>query len=314
MLKYTLLLLTFAFALQSQAGGEAPFSCPTKGLVALVPGTFNSDLPGSVQLDPLHRELEINPYFSIEILKTFQDRGYGVMVIKKLDPFGDLTSNGVQAGNEIANWYSENCSAGTPIFVVAHSAGGFYALKAAELHSDLPIKKIVMIAVPLLGAQLANKVFHSFILGSALRKLIRQFDGLFDLRGLEELTSENVERFLDETPIPVGIEVYSSYGFAPVPSGLREAFLARYLSPFFAALAIFVDGDSDGVIEVPTAIGRNATIRFQSGELRQAKPLADSIRLDHTKQVMDYRVFGLLGTRNTEFIREEQHRFYSHLL
>lgn len=312
MYKLILIISAVFFALPGMASQLD--NCPQQGLVALVPGTFNSITPGNVQYDSIHNDLDISPYFSIEILNVFRQQGFGVMVIKSLNPLGDFNANGNLTAAELDQWYQKNCQPKTPIFIIAHSSGGFYALKAVQLRPQLPVQKIIMLATPLEGVQLANKAFHSWFFGNVLKGLISSFSWVFDLRGLEELTSANVEDFLHHTVIRNDVKIYTSFGSAPRPPSLKEALQAEYLSPIFNALSRFIDGDSDGIIEVPTSLGQNALIRLNGGDLIHAQILPDFIHLDHSKQVIDYRVFALLGTENAEFIRNEQHRFYSQLL
>ena len=284
-----------------------------KGVIALVPGTINHLAPGSIQVDIPAGELELSPYFSGTILKTLKDLGYAVMVVRDLAALGSAEVNGTQAAAELRDWYLSRFPArDVPITLLAHSAGGFYALRASEEARDLPIKQLALVQVPITGADLANLAVSSPDVASHFQFLFEKSQGVIDLRGLPEMTTERSRAFLSRLKLDPRLKI-TSFGCTQRPSLNPLAIMdAHYLWPIFYATSALIEGPADGVVGLHTVYGDQLNLPTADGKsLRIAANHDVTCNLDHPQQVLDYRLFRFLGQHHVGYIAEEQARFYT---
>jgi pimeloyl-ACP methyl ester carboxylesterase len=234
--------------------------------------------------------------------------------VKRLSLMGQFEANGERVLKELTAWYTRWFPQGNvPIALVGHSAGGFYSMYAATKARNLPIRKLVMISTPLLGAELADAAFHAPVVGKVLTEICDHSGGILDLRGLTGLTSDQVEGFLKRVALPDSLELFTLGGSQPRPSGPLDATRAEVLSPAFAMASLLIPTESDGIISLRSSMGVGAQLVTQSGQTAQLNRPALRLNLDHAEQALDYRVFGLLGTRDAGYIRQEQQRAYAQI-
>src|SRR4051812_28088094 len=125
----SLVLVTAALVLSTAARADEPL----KGVVVMIPGTFNSLAPGYLRRSSVGGLWEANPYFSIDAVSSVESRGYKAYVVRDLVPFGQFEANGARALREIEAWYDAKFpNHDVPITLLGHSAGGFYGLYVAE--------------------------------------------------------------------------------------------------------------------------------------------------------------------------------------
>ena len=109
-------------------------------IVVLVPGFFNSFTP---------------EYFSDEIVNSFQKRGLKVYVAGDLNPVGTVEDNGARLSNFFSR-IEANENQKVDFNIVAHSAGGLYALYVAN-QNKFTIKNLITIATPYKGVEFLQK-------------------------------------------------------------------------------------------------------------------------------------------------------------
>lgn len=312
MLRFQILRLTLLmFCLASPA-----LFAETKGVIILIPGTWNSMIPGSQRLNHLSQLVEKNPYFSEAIIETIEKENYDYFVVKKLNPFGDLYSNGDQTALEILDWYDRYVpNHDKPITLLAHSMGAAYAIHAIKRLNNLPIKNIVMISAPLEGCFLADAILDNRLSKSFIATLNNVAGESFDFRGLYQATKKEMS-FLLEGLNSVNDHAYLKINYFTVasvqhtPPTIFQALQSEYLSPFLTLTSSFTTGASDGLITRDSALytsqSKTIPVQFQ--------PMPFGGRLDHTEQVLDYRILKALGASHTDFVREEQVRFYKQII
>lgn len=311
------LFLLFAFFISQfsievfAAGRRSPI--PKKGILVFVPGSLNWMVPGSCGGEDGRAW---SPYFSSTILKVARDKGYDVTVIRNLKALGDFEENGKSMLSELEAWYSENYAGKkVPITLLGHSAGGFYSLHAATLGSSLPIKKIITVATPLNGTEVANALFDEFLHKKG-DFWINALGHLIDVRGLLQLTTRHVEDFLSRSQISARIKVYAVGGAQPRPGGVADWTDFNFLCPLCDLFAKYLpEEESDGLVTVSSALGTNALLRNRSGSPLPIHRLWDlRPNLDHVEQLLDYRLYLATGILNPGEVDKEQKRFYSELL
>ncbi len=321
-----------------------------KGVVILVPGTLNSVLPGSINhnnesingantngpnlngtniysanlndgsVNNTNINARSNPYYSDNIINTIQKNGYEVLVIKKLSALGSFESNGAKVYQELSNWYRTNFpKRNVPITILGHSAGGFYSLYASYLNTrnvadKLPIKRVIAISTPFNGLKIADLIASFPIVGTIIRFTIDSFYSFFDLRGLYQLTTREIRRFLGQLRLDPELEIITIGSTQEEPRGYSQRRDARFLCVACNVIDSFISGSSDGMVSVSSAYATNARIYDYNGNLL---PIKRWYRLhgylDHFEQAMDSRLFSLIGTYNRKYIYYEQNRLYQNL-
>lgn len=134
----------------------------------------------------------------------------------------------------------------------------------------------------------------------------------FVARGLTQLTSERVKKFLSGVRIDPSISL-ATFGCSqrPAPNPLN-AMDSRYLWPYFLPNAVIIGGSSDGMVGLASVYGDSIEILTRSGGRLSIQAMRDiTCGLDHAQQFMDYRFFPLFGRTNVGFIDREQNRFYT---
>jgi pimeloyl-ACP methyl ester carboxylesterase len=311
----------FAFAVFLSIGGNsfAGISTPAiREAVVLVPGTFNSVAVGGVEWDPVRRVVEMYPYFSEAIVNAVEKQGYPVYVIRGLAPFGKFEQNGDQVIRQIEEWLKSQPFGKDKVqlTLVGHSAGGFYSLYAASKNPRLPIRRIITLASPMQGMELADDVFSSGWLGRGLELLCQNLgSGFFNLEGLTGLRTPSVESFLSQLHLPKDIFVHTIAPSQPIAPSFWEGRNAKYLSILFSELGKWIGKDSDGVVSVESAYGRSAKIlNVEDDEVRIHPMTSLPAPLDHTEQVLDYRVLRLLGVKETDWVHDQQVELFSRMI
>lgn len=305
--------LAVCFALIATVVAQAQ-SYP-KAIVVLIPGTLNSSVPGALRKSPVQNLYETNPYFSTTILDAFEDAGFATYVVRDLLPTGSFEENGELALKEITQWYRAHFGrTQIPMVWLGHSAGGFYALHAASINADLPLQKLVLVSTPLEGTELADQVFSSPVIGRQLQDFCQDGMGIIDLKGLPELRTSDVEKFIRSNPIESSVQIFTVAGRQSIPRFVWQEGRSEFLSPLFQWTQAWISGASDGVVSVRSANGKNAKLTSKNGNIHEVIALDGmEMPLDHVEQFLDYRILAFFGTRNADFTQVHQYKSYSEL-
>jgi hypothetical protein len=283
------ILIISVFALVAHA--ESP-----KKIVVLVPGYFNSLAPGYFR----GQRPEVGPYWSIDIIRTFQVQGFpSVYVVNNLNPFGTIVENSNRLREYLNQLHQSLHGQAVEYYLVGHSAGGLYSLTVAS-STQLPIKKVVSISTPLAGASIVDSVYQTWF-GTVAEWL--------SLDSIRELTETNVKQYLSQFRLPEGLQYYVYGGYQPSSIDFLPAENLSF--PFYVTSKLIGEA-SDGVISYRSATDNHFRLQSVHGNLIQTfVEQKDYIHLDHSEQVLDYRICALLGTQHPEYIQQEQIRFYS---
>lgn len=280
-----------------------------KGAVILVPGTFNSLVVGHVGKNPRTHRWEYHPYFSRTIIQTLRKEGLAVYTVKHLRPLGDFRINAKKALRQARRWYLKSFGdSRVPVTWVGHSAGGFYALGAAHFNQGdvrFPIERVITISTPYDGLELADRYLRDASLGRFFARLLGWTRSLFDLRGVVQMTTPGVRSYLNSLRLK-NIQVIATAGQQPHPKRWFHRFDSRYLSRRFHRLGKKIGSESDGVVSVSSALGK------QSGFPHYAD---DQLlyNLDHSEQVLGHRRFLFRGYFRVRSIQQTQERFFKSL-
>ena len=297
------------------------FAAPTvwaapKGVVALIPGTLNSALPGNIHENPIGQKWEISPYFSIDIVHAFEAQGFAVHVVKDLGMTSSFESNGQAVARELSAWYWKNFPAGdVPITLVGHSCGGIYGLYALSHSPGLPIRNLFFVSTPLNGSELADTAFSSGAVGVYLQTFVEKTAGLFDLRGLLEASTQRVRSFVDSQPVNREVLLYSVTGRQSTTLNPFQAFNSEFINPMLVPTYAWINrvaGENDGVVSIRSSSGVDIYFRGLQGERMSIIHLPSlTMNLDHMEQMLDARLFAPGGIQHLESIRAEQVRVYT---
>ncbi len=255
-----------------------------RDVVVLVPGFFNAFAPD---------------YFSKDIVKTFKLKDFNVYVVEGLNPIGTIEENGARLIPQLAAIRKNETG---KINIVAHSAGGFYSLYAIQ-NGNFEIKTLVTISTPYLGLDFIQDWRDSSSLFSELTNLA-------SLDGLKQLTPDYVAQFTKTIRIPETLKIFAYGGWQPRNLDIWNA---KNLSGVLRITDHFIPGDSDGIVSFKSSLGIHG---FLTTTNKTAQMFVDphfTIPLEHWEQVLDYKSFILLGTRNIDVIRERQISFYSQI-
>ena len=282
-------------------------SADSKGVVFLIPGTWNSMLPGCERLNHLTKVVESNPYFSSAILDVMEEQNYDYYVVKNLNPFGDLYKNGEDAAQEIRTWYNLRFPKhDKPITLLAHSMGGAYGLHALKKLVGLPVRQIVMVSTPLDGTPLADAFLDNLLSRTFIDTVNEVAGESFDFRGLYQATAAEMQSLLKVAMIVQPIQYYTVASSQRTPPTPFHMLWSEYLNPLFTLISVLSSGDTDGMVPVSSALGRKTGMRF--------KELAVRGNLDHAEQVLDYRILEAFGAADAEFVQKEQTRLYRKII
>ncbi len=276
---YTLLFsIVFSFMFTTKA--------MAKDVVVLVPGFFNSFTP---------------EYFSQDIVRAFQDKGFKVYVARGLNPIGTIEDNGTRLEKIFGEIETIEKSKVT-FNIVGHSAGGFYALFVAN-RQKFEIKNILTISTPYKGIEFVQRWLEDSSLFSLLAELAY-------LDGLVQLTESGVTQFLSGIRISPNTKVVA---FAGYQEKSLDVWNARYLSAPLRVTSHYISEKSDGIVGYSSALAVGSILTTKNTKAIQLKDPNYFLALEHWEQVLDSGSFIFLGIRNTGYIRNEQIRFYSGL-
>ncbi len=255
-----------------------------KDVVVLVPGFFNSFAP---------------EYFSKDIIGSFQRKGFSVYVIGGLNPIGNIEENGAKLIPKLQNIRKQETG---KINIVAHSAGGFYSLYAIQ-KGTVEISNLVTVSTPYKGLDFIQAWRENSVIFTELTNL-----ALLD--GLRQLTPQYAAEFAKTVRVPESLKIFAYGGWQPRSIDIWNA---RNLSGVLQITDHFIPGDSDGIVSFKSSLGLNG---FLTRTNKSAKMFVDpnfTIPLEHWEQVLDYKAFILLGTRNIGVIQERQINFYTQI-
>ncbi len=256
------------------------FSLSTKAneIVVLVPGFFNTFTP---------------EYFSKDVVHSFTRKGLKVYVAKDLNPIGSILENGTRLEKFLQ---SVQTVEGHPVEfnIVAHSAGGFYSLWVAD-RKNIHIKSLFTVSTPFKGIEFIQTWLEKSFLFSNLADLAY-------LEGLRELTPGGVQKFLKTIHLNSKMQINIFGGYQNESLDITDA---RNISAPLLVTSHFISGKSDGIVSMNSALGLNPVTKTPPGDL--------IIHLEHWEQVLEPTAFVFLGIRNTEYIQQEQARFYTKL-
>jgi len=273
-MKLLVVVLTFLFSFQAHS----------KEVLMLVPGFFNSFTA---------------EYFSDEIIETFQDHGLQVYVAEGLNPIGTIEDNGerlakIMADIETAEGHKVSFN------ILAHSAGGLYALYVAD-KQKFEIKNLITISTPYKGVEFIQKWLDDCTLFKAVTDLAH-------LDGLVQLTPKGIAAFFDKIRVSPDMKIIAYGGYQPKS---LDVWNARNLSFPFRITSHYISEDSDGIVGFSSAVGIGAIKTTANTPARQFVNKEYLVSLEHWEQVLDSNSFFLLGIRNPGYIRNEQIRFYT---
>lgn len=256
----------------------------SKEVVVLVPGFFNTFAP---------------EYFSQTIVDSFTKKGFEVYVIDCLNPVGSIEENGSRLENRLAEIEKiENHR--VDFNIVAHSAGGFYSMWVAN-RQKFDIKNIIAVSTPFRGVEFVQVWLDHSI-------LFRTIMTLAHLQNLKELTPEGAERFVKSVRIQPKTKIFAFGGTQRAGLDITDA---RNLSIPLRVTDSYTTGKSDGIVGFSSAMGIGQLQTTENKVAQQFRNENFNINLEHWEQVLDYRSFVLLGSRNIGYIKNEQNRFYS---
>lgn len=257
-----------------------------KEVVVLVPGFFSTFTP---------------EYYSKDIVKTFESKGYKVYVANHLNPIGTIEENGARLEQFFGE--IEKAENGHVAFnVVAHSAGGFYTLFVAN-RQKFEIKNLLTVSTPYKGVEFVQTWLDHSVIFNLLAELAY-------LDGLVQLTKNGVEKFLSTIRVSPKTRVVAYGGYQEKS---LDVWNARYLSTPLRVTAHYISEKSDGIVGYSSALALGSILTTDNTKAIQMRDPNYFIDLEHWEQVLDSDAFILLGIRNTSYIRKEQVRFYSGL-
>ncbi len=291
----------------------------------LVPGTFNSIIPGVLsvlgpQNEPFSKNQESTPYFSRAVLETVREQYCNVYVVSNLSPLGDFWENGKRVYNETLAWKKQVWgNRRVALDIIAHSAGGFYSFAAMDLNEKsgrrLRFGSVSLISTPLNGLDLIDRVLRYPLLRVVLEKLLNANPRFFDLRGLWQMQTPIVSEFLAKVRLPLTVQIHAYAGRqTPAPTPVQEMD-SVFLDPLLHFTNSIISQMSDGIVSWRSALGPDSQLMTAEESFfdRLYSHPNDPINLDHVEQVWDVRYLKLLGFHNTEWVEVQQRKLYSKL-
>lgn len=283
MVKLTKLLSVLAMLLISLTSQAANQAATKERIVVFVPGFFNSFAP---------------EYFSVDITRTMQAKGFYVVIAEKLNPIGTIEDNGKRVLNLFKTIHAQHPKA--EINVIGHSAGGLYSLYAINQGADY-IKTLITVSTPFNGIEFVE----NWIQNSHLFKELMNFS---HLDGLRQLTSPFVQKFLSTIRVHSQLKMFAFGGYQPTSYDVWDA---ANMSAILSVTDSFIKGPSDGIVSFQSALTDTWITTTQKTVFKIKTYKNYFIPLEHWEQVLDYRHFILLGSRNIGLIRKRQIQFYS---
>jgi len=272
------LVSLLVLAASALTGGVCQAAIPGNEVIVLVPGFFNSLVPGNAQ------NSSYQPYFSNDIVQVFQKTGHKVYIVNNLNPIGGIAENASHLETFLLGVV--NANPGSQLSLVAHSAGGLYALQVAN-HSSLPIRQIAALATPFGGVQFIDNIEFSFVPLTPLIQFVA-------LDSLNQLTTSGLAPFYDQLDMRSNLALKVYYGYQSL----------RNMSPPMATAQLIGDAPGDGIVTIASVMAAKQLTPF----VQQS----DYIHVEHWAQTMDYRLFAMFG-ENINQIRSEQIRFFTRI-
>lgn len=255
-----------------------------KEVVVLVPGFFSNITP---------------EYFSQTVVDSFKKKGFEVYVADCLNPVGRIAENGARL-EDLLEQIEKKENRRVEFNIVAHSAGGFYTMWVSN-RQKFDIKNLVTISTPYKGVEFI-KVWHD------KSWLFRALVNLVHLNSLEELTPEGAKEFIRTIRIQPKMKIFAFGGTQKPSFDITDA---RTFTLPLKVTAHYITGASDGIVGFSSAMGVGEVQTLDNTLASQARYEKATVNLEHWEQVLDYRAFVLLGTRNINHLRNEQSRFYT---
>lgn len=259
-------------------------------VLVLVPGYFNSNIPG------FHEKNKYNPYWSEDIVNVYRKAGFKVFPVNNLNPTGTIEENGAR----LLRFLDRIQSAIDPkegFSVIAHSAGGLYTIEANN-RRKLPIQKLIAINTPFNGVDFIERITNTF-------PWLEELEKNLNLLSLNQLRPAMVHRFLNNLKRKPQFPIISVIGSQEQnPKNWSDA---AFLTPIFYITQLLMDSDSDGIVT------HRSALQEISGGIKVSF-LNEYIHLDHCKQNLDADYYKFIGMQNTNYIRQEQIRFYKTLI
>jgi len=282
--KLFVLVLTTLFLSVSTYAESQSAARTGQEVVVLVPGFFNTFTP---------------EYFSSEIVKSFEKRGFTVYVTTGLNPIGTVEDNGERLSHMLER-IEQIEKRHVKFNVVAHSAGGLYTLYAAN-KQKYEINNLITVATPFKGVEFVQRWLDNSI-------LFRTLTDLAHLEGVKQLTPQGVAKFMETVRVSPNMKITA---FAGSQKKSLDIWNARNLSLPFRVTSSCISGDSDGIVGVSSALGVGAVRTTANTQANQRFNANFKVNLEHWEQVLDGFSFLFLGIRNPGYIVDEQERFYS---
>jgi pimeloyl-ACP methyl ester carboxylesterase len=276
------------------------FALDARPVAVLVPGFFNSLSIGYISA---HRGegVQVHQYFSKDIVDAFERNGVEAVVVDTLSPVGTLETNGDRLIAFLDKLETNPAFANRPLHLVGHSAGGLYSFYAIAKRPNIGVKSLTTLSTPFAGAELTETLAKGV---PGLEAAVN----LMDLRSLPQLKPRNVARFIAQFDLPKNFVIKVFAGHQTFGLDVTNA---KNLSWPMATMSTLIGKPSDGIVSVDSAYATGILTRTQGAlPIQKGKNL---IPLEHWEQVLDARVFGLLGVRNPSFIRDQQTNFYGAL-
>ncbi len=273
-------------------------------VLVLVPGALNSIVPGGID-----RKRGFIPYYGSDIIKHLT-KGHEVHVIQGLLPTGSFIENGnlvYEQLKEIATKYPDKQ---VEMMVLGHSSGGLYILAAINGKKDLPfITKILFLCTPLKGTVLADMFAsrtHDFVINSL--KKVNLFPGINRLRRAE------IRNFVSKIRVPTNIEFFATASdISDKKSSLITNIdpIENILKHTNKLIRKKTGVNSDGIVEVTSAMPRNLHLKNIDGDEITLNRLADIPSFNHWHIFWNKKL--ILGWGRKKILKERL-EFYTRLI
>lgn len=298
-MKLCLFALTCLFSVLSFArSNPAEFAKQSnpKPYVILVPGFFNSLVPGRIEGQPP----EYKNYFSAEIVSVFKKAGYKTLIVDNLSPISSVDINGLRLIQYLQNLTQQKTYNNEELILVGHSLGGVYSLIATATQK-FNIKHIYTVSTPFHGIGFVDTIFKVPGVG--------HFFDWINIKSITEMKPEVISAAIAKLNIPKDVQIHSFAGYQEYCLFLQCGD-AAYLSPILNIPQSLTLAPSDGIVTVASSLAYNNEVIAKNGVLDIKSYQGIYIPLDHWEQVVDHKYFLALGTLNTSYIAREQTKFY----
>ena len=291
-------IITFCLCLGFVASAEPKVETERRPYYVLVPGFFNSLVPGAI-----HKG-QAKPYFSTAVVRTLAAKG-DVAIVDGLHPTGTIAQNGETLLGFLRTLEEKN--PGRRFSLIGHSAGGLYILHALSSYPSFPADVVVTMATPYGGIDFIDRLAKGM---PGLEKLSE----FLKFASLKEFRRERMVDVLQRYAVPEGLRWIAIAGEQP-PCLLLQCADAKHLSWLLTITQNLTRKPSDGVVSVDSALALGTRVlRSRSGGVHPIERWEHKIfPLEHWEMVEESVLFKLLGVSNTSQIRDLQVSFFSEL-